>query len=379
MKFLKSLFVILTLTLSFPNAALAGEQIYSDGSFSEAIYWTHEWGIFNGYPDGSFHSSNEMNRAELAKVLVLGSGVEEDDVSTCAEEATQSFSDVPTDEWYTDYVYCAKAKGWVSGDDGADTFRPGDPVLMGETFKMIVESQYGTPDDSYKGTNWYNLYTNFLDDYQVIEEYHSEYSSYVYYVYTFLELGYDDGLVGFDSSSLASKMQRQDIAELLYRMRIVFDENSGAPYDPVYTFDELEELYGTEIEIGDALSVADPHFGFRFENVPLEKLNVDPEDWRVYISDPSAFEHGGYSSWGLFYLNGEKVGYYSGYDRFFSIGIYDANYSTSQHDVENENGQKYLWWCPPGYGTTVEEILASECVVDAEQNVDADYVNFGTY
>lgn len=378
MKILQRLIASFLLCLLTTSSVSAGEVPYTDGFISEAVYMTHEWGIFSGRPDGSFDSYTEMNRAELAKVLVLAA-LSEDEVSACAEDTDWSFSDVPTDEWYTEYVYCAKAKGWVKGDDGANTFRPGDPVLMGETFKMIVESQYGTPDESYEGSAWYELYFNFLKDYQIVETLEFSYDDLTWYAYTYTWISYDDGYIGFDHESMASKMFRLDIAELLYRMRVVFEENDGKPYDLIYTFEEVEELYGTEIEIGDTLSVADPHFGFRFENVPLEKLGVDPEDWRIYIDNPSAFENGGYTSWYLLYPDGEELGHNSGYERFFHVGISDSSYNSSQYDFENEDGQRYLWWCPPGYGDTVEEILASVCVVDAEQNLDVDYVNFSEY
>ncbi len=377
MKILQRLTGSILVVLVSCGTAFAGEAPYTDGFITEAAYAMHEWDIFSGRPDGSFDAYTEMNRAELAKVLVLAA-LNEDEVSACADGTKWTFTDVPTDQWYTNYVYCAKAKGWVSGDDGENTFRPGDPVLMGESFKMIVESQYGQPDESYEGNEWYDIYLNFLSDYLIVETNEYSYGGGTYYAYPYKWIGYQDGYIGFDHSSLASKMFRLDIAELLYRMKIVFEENNGEPYDPIYTFDELEELYGTEIELGDTLSVADPHFGFRFENVPVEKLNVDPEDWRVYIEDPSAFENGDYTTWYLVYLNGEDLGHYSGYERFFSLGISDPSYSSPQYDFENDEGTRYLWWCAAG-GWSVEELLAEACVISTTQNVDADYVNFSAY
>lgn len=377
MKILQKLTGSILITLVTCTTVFAGEAPYTDGFITEAAYAMHEWDIFSGRPDGSFDPYTEMNRAELAKVLVLAA-LNEDEVATCAADTEWTFTDVPTDQWYTNYVYCAKAKGWVSGDEGKNTFRPGDPVLMGETFKMIVESQYGTPGASYEGSAWYELYLNFLEDYQMVEAYTPVYSDTTYYTYPYLWIGYADGYIGFDSDSMASKMFRLDIAELLYRMKIVFEENNGESYNLLYTFDELEEFYGTEIELGDTLSVADPHFGFRFENVPVEKLDVNPEDWRVYIEDPSAFENGDRTSWHLVYPTGDAIEHASGYKRIFYISIYDSTYSASQYDFEDETGKSYLWWCSAS-GRTVEELLAHACVVDAEQNVDATYVNFSEY
>jgi hypothetical protein len=373
---MKKLPLLLLGLVFISHSALAGTAPYTDGFISEAVYQTKQWGIFSGYSDGSFQYTKEMNRAELSKVLVL-SQIEESEVASCAEGTDWDFVDVADDEWYSDYVYCAKAKGWVSGDDGLNTFRPGDPVLMGETFKMIVESQYGTPSDDFSGTAWYDLYRNFLDDYQIITLYTGYFSDTVYHQFTYLDLGYEDQYIGFDSDSLASKMGRGEIAELLYRMRIVFSEQDGSPYDLLYSFDEMEELYGTEIELkDDLLSIADPHTGFRAEAIPVEKIGVDADDWRVYVGNPSALNNGGHTTWWLYYSNSETGYYEPEYNWFFYITAYDSSYYTSQYDFEDDSGRKYLWWCPPGYGTTVAEILASKCVVDEDQNVDADYVNF---
>lgn len=363
----------LLFTLLLPSIAFAGEKPYSDiyHNHFEAIYWTKEWGIFEGYPDGSFKPENEISRADLTKALVL-SVLTEDEVASCAEGTEWTFTDVPTDEWYTDYVYCAKAKGWISGDDGKNTLRPGDPALMGETFKAIVESQYGTPDASYEGDQWYDRYYNFLVDYQIIEEESG------FYMYTYF---YNIGMESYTISGEhvhnhpGAKMERQDIAQLLYRSKIAFKENQAEPYDLFYTFEEIEELYGTEFELGETLSVADSHFGFRFEDLPLEHLDVDPDDWRIYLQDTSGFENGYETLWYLYYPADE--GYtYADYRPYFHVSISDSGVYTDileeigyDYGFDNENGQQYFWWC---------DSYSPGCTVDGE-SVNAESVGFSAY
>lgn len=307
---------------SVTTVAQAGELPFTDADNSahfEAIYKMKEWGIFDGYSDGSFGYIKEINRAELSKVLVLGSGVEESEVSSCADGASKSFSDVAAGEWYADYVYCAEANGWVSGDDGADTFRPGDPVLLPEAFKMILESQYGTPDESFEGEMWYDLYVNPLVDSNIIYQ-DSDWGS--YYYYTFLP-GYST--MGFDSI-ITSKTTRQDIAELLYRVRTVLEEGDGelGEYNQLLTLDEYEEKYGASVEESSdgVLTIGDPHFGFEMTNVYI--ADFDPDDLQIWIKNESAFENGSFTTWNLMYPTLD-IWSEIDLDEVFSLKIYDPD------------------------------------------------------
>lgn len=276
----------------------AGELPFTDahyGSHFEAMFQMKEWGIFEGYSDGSFGYNKEINRAELSKVLVLGSGVTEEEVSGCAEGATKTFSDVASDEWFAGYVYCAQAKGWVSGDDGKDTFRPSDPVLLSEAFKMILESQYGTPDSSFEGEQWYDVYVNALDQFMIIDR-DTSYSI-DYYNYTFIP-GYSN--MGFESL-ITSKTTRQDVAELIYRLRVVLEEGDDelVAYDPTLSVSEYEEQYGASVEetAPGVLTIADPTLGFEMTNVYIGEADVD--DLQIWIKEPSGFLNGSQTQWHL--------------------------------------------------------------------------------
>lgn len=318
----KLLFILVGL-FSMTTVARAGELPFTDTGGSahfEAIYKMKEWGIFDGYSDGSFGYIKEINRAELSKALVLGSGMEESEVSSCADGASKSFSDVAAGAWYSDYVYCAQANGWVSGDDGADTFRPGDPVLLPEAFKMILESQYGTPDESFEGEMWYDLYINPLVDSNIIYQ-SSNWGS--YYYYTFLP-GYQT--MGFDSV-ITSKTTRQDIAELLYRVRTVLEEGDGelAVYDPIISIADYEEKYGADIEetSNGVLIVQDPHFDFELENLYMGDLSM--EDIKIYVENPSGFQNGFNTEWKLMAPALELNSTWDGYSNLLTVSIEDSN------------------------------------------------------
>ncbi|MBI4127094.1 S-layer homology domain-containing protein [Candidatus Peregrinibacteria bacterium] len=101
----------------------------------DAVSSLTDWGIFQGYSDGSFQPDRQINRAELLKILVAGQGIEPD-----AAVYKNCFSDVKT-AWYAKYVCYAKSKGWISGyADG--TFRPSNTVNKVEALKMLLRT-YG--------------------------------------------------------------------------------------------------------------------------------------------------------------------------------------------------------------------------------------------
>lgn len=277
---------ILLSFFAFLATAQAGELPFTDsGNYGhfEAVYKMKEWGIFSGYSDGSFGYHKDINRAELSKVLVLSSGMPESQVAACATNATKTFSDVTSTAWYGPYVYCAQSKGWVSGDSGKTTFRPSDPVLLPEAAKMILESQMGTPNSSYAGSAWYDVYMEPLYDADILEHTATDYISYTY------SAGYPS--VGYDSD-IATKMLREDIAELLYRIRTVEQNDELGVYYPFLTLEEYEEEYGATVEevSSGVLSFEDPHFDFEMTNVYIDEFDAD--DLLIWVNNPSAFQNG---------------------------------------------------------------------------------------
>lgn len=123
-------------------------DIEVEDSNADAIAYLKRNNIVKGNPDGSFKPLNGINRAELAKIVVLAVlGVDPDPSVYRA-----CFPDV-TDEWFARYVCYALEQGWVNGyPDGL--FRPANPSNKVEALKIIFEvlglgSQLSeTPGDS---------------------------------------------------------------------------------------------------------------------------------------------------------------------------------------------------------------------------------------
>jgi hypothetical protein len=121
------------------SLAGAGSQCqFSDLSNSlsfirEAILNLCNLGIVKGYPDGTFKPNNNINRAELVKILT--EAFHREQIKQSFQGAT--FFDVPVTEWFTKYVEAAKRLAIVGGyPDGS--FKPGRFISRAEVAKVLV-------------------------------------------------------------------------------------------------------------------------------------------------------------------------------------------------------------------------------------------------
>lgn len=99
-----------------------------------AISYLHQKGIIQGYNDGTFKPENNINRAELLKILIEGRGISPSLVSY-----NNCFPDVKN-EWFAAPVCYAQKEGWIQGyNDGS--FRPEQTISKAEAIKMLINSQ----------------------------------------------------------------------------------------------------------------------------------------------------------------------------------------------------------------------------------------------
>lgn len=130
-KILISAVVILALTSPSASANTFSDVEEGHPYFIPATYLSDK-DIVNGYPDGTFRPFNEINRAELLKILIEGANI------STENPTTNCFPDVPFKEWYAPYVCTAKSNGFISGyPDG--TFKPEQFVNKVEAIKMLGE------------------------------------------------------------------------------------------------------------------------------------------------------------------------------------------------------------------------------------------------
>lgn len=114
----------------------------------------------SGYSDGRFGPDDPVTRAQIVKIALLAFDHE------LETDFVNIFSDIPTSEWYTNYVLSAAFLDIVSGYDD-DTFRPNNNVTRAEAVKIILvaggitEFSSKTPNfsDVNISSDWFAKYT----------------------------------------------------------------------------------------------------------------------------------------------------------------------------------------------------------------------------
>jgi hypothetical protein len=87
--------------------------------------------VISGYGDNTFRPYNNTTRGQLAKIIVLAEGW------TLLNPAQPTFSDVPADHPFYQFVETAYDEGIIAGyRDG--TFQPGNDVTRGQLAKIVV-------------------------------------------------------------------------------------------------------------------------------------------------------------------------------------------------------------------------------------------------
>lgn len=125
--------VAIIASLSVASAVSAFSDVKESDWYFSNVQDLVDAGVLDGTKD-MFHPADNLNRAEAAKIAVLAAGVAEEDL---VNPETPSFSDVPKSLWAYKYIETAKSLGYVSGDAGKKTFRPGDNVNRAEYAKMM--------------------------------------------------------------------------------------------------------------------------------------------------------------------------------------------------------------------------------------------------
>lgn len=159
---------IIFLVMAFVSI-LACSSVYAasslkdvDGTkYEEAVEMLGKFKVVNGYSDNTFKPKGEVTRAELAKMLVIALG-KEDEV-TAAKKKYLDFSDVLSDHWGYGYIKIASDAKLVNGyADG--TFKPDGKVTYGEATTMIVRA-LGYEDAVKKSKlSWPDNYMDYADE-----------------------------------------------------------------------------------------------------------------------------------------------------------------------------------------------------------------------
>lgn len=135
-----------------------------DHPYYEAIVEVKERGIVQGTSEGTINADAQVNRAELAKILVEATT---DDVSIASATLESGvYSDVEMGAWYLPYLQLAREKGIMTGDkkraNRPATVRPGQSANGAEVAKMIAIAFGLDVRAAEAGEQWYAPYMELL-------------------------------------------------------------------------------------------------------------------------------------------------------------------------------------------------------------------------
>lgn len=116
--------------LSFNAAAASFPDVAKDHKNFKAIDYLAEKNVIKGYSDNTFGPDKLVNRAEAVKIISVALGVKTDD------KYEMLFPDVKKTDWFFNFVMGGKAAGIIGGYKD-NTFKPGDPVNLAETMKIL--------------------------------------------------------------------------------------------------------------------------------------------------------------------------------------------------------------------------------------------------
>ena len=194
-----SIFTLFALLMGIIPTAMAQTQpfpdVYSSHVNVDAIDYLKDEGIIEGYPDGEYKPSININRAEFTKIIV-GAVVDDPQGSNC-------FTDVQ-DQWFAKYVCQAEQMGIVDGyPDGS--FKPAENINFSEASKIIANG-YKKDAQDLQGERWFKEYVDALAEEKAIP---------------------------FSVNFFDEKVTRDEMAEMIYRLKADVETKATRTYDEI--------------------------------------------------------------------------------------------------------------------------------------------------
>lgn len=193
----------------------------NDDSLCSALEWATSEGIVHGYRDGSFGPYNNINRAEVLKVVFEALAKYNNLTILPLDSTNQGFWDIAdTYAWYMPYVRTAKfygmMQGYADGSAGLDRH-----VSRVEVLKFALEGArafagYLIPTYPYSYyadvnmSDWFSAYAGVAYTYVLFDEYYGNGGTYL---------------------SPNVSVQRGEVIEMLYRLYNNGVLNGGYYYD----------------------------------------------------------------------------------------------------------------------------------------------------
>ena len=136
-KLLKLLIVSMCIFSVF-SVTLASEVLdIKNTKYEDAVETLIEHEIVSCYPDGTYRPENIVTRAEMARLVVSFTGL--DNIYSFESGVETQFNDVSSQHWACGYINLAYNQKFINGYvDGS--FKPGNTVSYAEAVTMIIRS-----------------------------------------------------------------------------------------------------------------------------------------------------------------------------------------------------------------------------------------------
>lgn len=152
---MKKIIALLCCLFILTNTCFAFSDI-ENIAFSKLISELVNYGIINGYDDGTFKPEESITRAEFAKMIICATGYNYNEYDFFGD-----FADVSDSHWAKDYIYVSKKLGIVNGTSST-TFEPESNITYEQAIKIIVCS-LGFGDDAINQGGYPDGYINIAD------------------------------------------------------------------------------------------------------------------------------------------------------------------------------------------------------------------------
>lgn len=226
---IKKISLLLSFFLLSTTAFASFTDVTLQTDYSEAIQWTVDFGITQGYGNGQWGPENCVTRAELLKMMIeheyAATGGFYANIMPLIEP-NPFFTDVNSGDWFYDYVGHSKEQNIIEGyTDG--TFRPNTCVNRVEAMKIAVNMMLknqtmednGTPlyyDDKaivdMVSTEWYAKYARFLFKNRLVGTKHTRFAE---------DMGMIGGTYGIRFYP-GEPMTRKEVANMMYQIVLAY-------------------------------------------------------------------------------------------------------------------------------------------------------------
>lgn len=287
-----SISLLLAMVFQLSAGAMTTVQFeqYSDlknAEYSEAIEWTLNEGITQGFTNTEWKPEECITRAQLLKMMIEYRY--DGNVADISTTYISPFSDVNQDDWFYDYVSNGYIRGIVEGySDG--TFRPNQCVNRVEAMKVAVETliyddlidNQSAPlyfDDKIiadmQGAVWYSDYANTMFQLRLVGTNHTR------------SLDDKPSVVKQIKFFPADSMTRKEVAKMMFEIDklIALQMRNGETYtNGDYGFDITFPSTWGDISVENQVTFEDAALVDEFF---ITSEDRDNKSLTVYIVDPA--------------------------------------------------------------------------------------------